>query len=416
MENLLATEKDAATDDNRQIRQLMVFFAVAYFVQMIGQRGGLIGQPLLVYLKSQGLSPVRFSQFEFLIGLPWIIKPVYGLLSDFVPLLGYHRRSYLLLMNAVAALGFCCITGLETPAAIGIALFISSIGVAFTDVVVDAIMVERGQYFNRVKQFQGQQWLWFSIAAVLATLSGGYLAQHFLPGNALRLAAPITGIALLILLPVSWVIAKEPKAVLNTGHFGEVRDELKKALRSKSLWIVGIFLLLWNFDPSFGTPLQYILRDQLKLGEMFLGTLNTVAAIGSIVGALWFERMAGHFRTRQLICGSAIAGAIVTLGFLFLLNHIVILLLFFLAGIMQMFATLSLLSLAGEICPPKVAGVIFATFASIMNFASQSSDLAGSKLYESVFHSHLAPLIWTSAIFTITILIIVPWLPKTDIG
>lgn len=186
-------------------------------------------------------------------------------------------------------------------------------------------MVERGQFFNRVKQFPGQQWLWFSIVAVLAALSAGYLAQQFSPSNALRIAAVITGITLLILLPVSWVTAKEPKTVLNTGHFNEVSSELKDALRSKSLWIVGIFLLLWNFDPSFGTPLQYI-------GEMFLGTLNTVAAIGSIVGALLFERMAGHIKTRQLICGSAIAGAIVTLGFLFLLNHTVILLLFFLAG------------------------------------------------------------------------------------
>ena len=26
---------------------------------------------------------------------PWVIKPVYGFLSDSVPLLGYKRRSYL---------------------------------------------------------------------------------------------------------------------------------------------------------------------------------------------------------------------------------------------------------------------------------------------------------------------------------
>ncbi len=41
-------------------------------------------------------------QLEFwggLKALPWIIKPVYGILSDAVPLLGYHRRSYLVIFG-----------------------------------------------------------------------------------------------------------------------------------------------------------------------------------------------------------------------------------------------------------------------------------------------------------------------------
>ena len=31
--------------------------------------------------------------------LPWVIKPLYGILSDAVPLLGYHRRSYLIIFG-----------------------------------------------------------------------------------------------------------------------------------------------------------------------------------------------------------------------------------------------------------------------------------------------------------------------------
>ncbi len=46
-------------------------------------------------------------QLEFWGGiktLPWIIKPVYGILSDAVPLLGYHRRSYLILFGLLGEL------------------------------------------------------------------------------------------------------------------------------------------------------------------------------------------------------------------------------------------------------------------------------------------------------------------------
>ena len=34
-----------------------------------------------------------------LLAVPWTIKPVFGLLSDFVPLFGSRRRNYLLLSN-----------------------------------------------------------------------------------------------------------------------------------------------------------------------------------------------------------------------------------------------------------------------------------------------------------------------------
>ena len=36
-----------------------------------------------------------------LAGLPWLVKPLYGFLSDSVPLFGYRRRSYLVACGAV---------------------------------------------------------------------------------------------------------------------------------------------------------------------------------------------------------------------------------------------------------------------------------------------------------------------------
>jgi hypothetical protein len=37
-----------------------------------------------------------------LLALPWTTKPLFGLLSDFVPLFGSRRRNYLLLANGAA--------------------------------------------------------------------------------------------------------------------------------------------------------------------------------------------------------------------------------------------------------------------------------------------------------------------------
>ena len=64
----------------------MAFFALVYIVEGLGQTGGLIAQPLNYFLKEQyGWSPVQVTAYLTVFNFPWIIKPVYGLVSDFVP-------------------------------------------------------------------------------------------------------------------------------------------------------------------------------------------------------------------------------------------------------------------------------------------------------------------------------------------
>jgi BT1 family len=58
----------------------------------------LISQPLNYYLKQvHGWTPLQISAYVTILNLPWIIKPLYGLVSDLIPLFGYRRKSYLLL-------------------------------------------------------------------------------------------------------------------------------------------------------------------------------------------------------------------------------------------------------------------------------------------------------------------------------
>ncbi len=88
----------SVTGDRKAFDHLLLFFALVYVVEGLGQIGGLIAQPLNNYLKaSQGWTPLQITGFITLFNLPWIIKPLYGLISDFVPLFGYRRKSYLLL-------------------------------------------------------------------------------------------------------------------------------------------------------------------------------------------------------------------------------------------------------------------------------------------------------------------------------
>src|SRR6516162_9879822 len=112
----LSSQDAAPSDDKRTIRRLLIFFALVYVVEGVGQIVGLISQPLNFYLKEAlGWTPVQVTAFITVFNLPWVIKPLYGLISDFVPLFGYRRKSYLILANIAAIGGYFWITQLTAP-------------------------------------------------------------------------------------------------------------------------------------------------------------------------------------------------------------------------------------------------------------------------------------------------------------
>ncbi|HEY3790557.1 MAG TPA: hypothetical protein VGM09_01910, partial [Bradyrhizobium sp.] len=131
------------TGDRKAFDHLLLFFALVYVVEGLGQIGGLIAQPLNNYLKaSQGWTPVQITGFITLFNLPWIIKPVYGLISDFVPLFGYRRKSYLLFVNVAAIIGFIWVTQLTAPGDLLIPLMITAYTMAISSTLCGAILVE----------------------------------------------------------------------------------------------------------------------------------------------------------------------------------------------------------------------------------------------------------------------------------
>jgi hypothetical protein len=79
------TDLDAG--QRRETVGLGVLFGAMYFIQGIGEPSdGLIAQPVLSLLRSWQFGDAQIAQFAAVLALPWAIKPLYGLLSDFVPL------------------------------------------------------------------------------------------------------------------------------------------------------------------------------------------------------------------------------------------------------------------------------------------------------------------------------------------
>jgi MFS family permease len=392
----------------------MLFFGVVYFAQ--GLAGGLIAQPLAYYFKSLGMAADQLAQSLAVIAMPWLLKPLYGLISDFIPLFGYRRKSYLLMMAGVAAIGYLWLTQLHAPRMIAGALFFATLGIAVSDVVVDAFMVENGQKTRLIKQFQGQQWTWLNLAAIVAGLLGGWLTQHLAAPSALHTAALIIACAPLVVAAATLLLVHEQKIRFERSHLRATGHDLIAAIKSKPLWTVAGFLAFWNMTPSFGAPLYYHMIDHLQFDQYFVGQLSSVGSVGATLGALMYRRyFSQYFSTQRLICLSIAISAVMTLAYLFLTNGRAAVLLYFAAGIVSMIPLLTLFSLAASVCPPQAAGFTFAALMSVYSVAAQVSAIAGAHLYERVFTHQIAPLICVAAGFTLAAFLWVPFLPcKTD--
>ncbi|MBV8119055.1 MAG: MFS transporter [Alphaproteobacteria bacterium] len=400
---------------SRQVRRLMWFFALVYIVEGLGQTGGLIAQPLNYYLKQVfDWTPLQVTAGLTVLNLPWIIKPVYGIVSDFVPLFGYRRKAYLILANIAAAAAYFWVTRLSAPRPLILVLLLTAYAMAISSTLCGAVLVENGQRLGQSDRFVNQQWLWFNIAAVASALLGGELVARLSPQGALHMASAIIAIAPFAAIFATLFLIDETPSRLNLAELKDTFRGLSATFTKRELWLIGVFLFLYYLNPGFGLPLYYYMTDTLKFSQDFIGILGAVNSTGWIVGAMLYRRLFDRMTSHRLLNISILTGAITTVAFLLLSNHANAVVINFFSGMAGMIAFVATLSLAADFCPKRAEGFAFAALMSVLNLSSAASDNLGSFLYEHAFHNRLAPLIIVSAASTAIILLFVPLLRLGD--
>ena len=122
----------------------------ATFLTMLGMQYFNQGTKVLVYLASSdlfktyyNLDPGKVQSIQAFTFLPWSLKICYGLISDNLPVFGTRRKSYLII-GAILQFVTMIVLGLQHNTSETLAcwmLFISNLSIAFSDVIVDSLMV-----------------------------------------------------------------------------------------------------------------------------------------------------------------------------------------------------------------------------------------------------------------------------------
>ena len=451
-----AVRKDGSSSAQivQGVAGVLILLAIMNLTEGLGQHGALINLPLKnLMLHMYHWHADKIALCFALWTVPWTIKPLWGLISDKFPLLGYHRKSYLFLANALSVIGFGLMTVVTEPYAIFMAMMLTTIGMASASTLCGGVLVENGQRKGLCGVFVNQQWLWFSAASIVTSLLGGWLCDNA-PLSELHPALwSVHTAALIVVFPPMAVMitcsfllvekrvkseAKPPSASLKTcasrcrqwlranvlpvfkswATFGAALKSTWRRVRTSRLSLVVLFCFCYNFSPSFGTPLYTYQRETMHFSNRFIGHVASVGSIGCIVATLIGFWMLKKLSLRTLLYGCIILGTIaqgaylwqagLSLGWLTLHSHGMNNVLSFVNGVIGMWSIVVSMTLCARFCPKGLEGFTYAIMASVLNIASSLSEVTGSWMYVHWFENCLNPLILVSCAFTLIPLFLIP--------
>ncbi|MEH1847519.1 MAG: folate/biopterin family MFS transporter [Nostoc sp.] len=391
----LSKVKDSLTQKiflgNEPNAELIAILTV-YFVQ------GILGLSRLAvsfFLKDELLlSPVQVSALLGIVFLPWMIKPVFGFISDGLPIFGYRRRPYLILSGILGTASWVSLaTIVHTSWAATLAIALSSLSVAMSDVIVDSLVVERARGESQAKAGSLQSLCWgaSAIGGLITAYFSGLLLQYFTT----RTVFGITALFPLIVSGVAWLIAESPVSQdaqdseqTNSLPIKHQLGQLRQAISQKTIWLPTAFIFIWQATPNADSAFFYFTTNELHFEPEFLGRVHLVTSFASLAGVWIFQRFLKSIPFRVIFTWSTVLSSILGMTMLLLVTHTNRLLgiddHWFSLGdsliltVMGKIAFMQVMVLAARLCPSGVEATLFALLMSVFNSAGSVSHAFGA--------------------------------------
>ncbi len=393
----LSKVKDSVTEKiffgNEPSAELLAILTV-YLVQGIL---GLARLAVSFFLKDELLlSPAQVAALMGIVSLPWIIKPVFGFISDGLPIFGYRRRPYLILSGILGAISWVSLaTIVHTAWAATLAIALGSLSVAVSDVIVDSLVVERARGESQAKagSLQSLSWGTVALGGLITAYFSGMLLEHFTTRNIFLITASFP----LIVSGVAWLIAETPvsktKEDNNSSNSPTIKHQLgqlRKAVSQKAIWLPTAFLFILLATPSADSAFFFFTTNELHFQPEFLGRVHLVTSIASLVGVWIFQRFLKTVPFRVIFGWSIVISTVLGMTMLLLVTHTNRALgiddHWFSIGdsliltVMGQIAYMPVLVLAARLCPPGVEATFFALLMSITNLGKLVSHELGAVL------------------------------------
>lgn len=325
------------------------------------------------------------------VSTPWTLKPLYGFVSDQVPLCGRRRQPYIILCNVLAGgIWFILATVEQTPTSVLLLCFVVQIVTCFGDVLYDASMVELSKHEGSDEAGSFQSWCWAvrAAGAVTAAGLGGVASANLTMPTVFKIQALLP----LLLAALATFCFDEPvnanKSSINAGCSSLRRVQV--ALCDKRLWKPALFVCVFAATPSSGTAWFYYLVNVLHFTPNVMGALSCLRHAAMLGGALAYRRWFRACSFRPFFSTIVVLSALLSLTPLILVEGINaswgIPDVFFVGGDDVFLATVGQIAMmpclvmAAKLCPSGIEASLYATCIAFINVASILSEFLGACL------------------------------------
>jgi len=335
------------------------FVALVYFVQGAGGITAIAAS--LILREELGLDFMQIGMIGAASVIPWSIKPLYGLLTDLVPIGGFRRKPYLHIGPLIAAASFLYLALFgHNFVSFLLPLVLANIGLGLTDVATDGFIVEQSTAKNAAR-LQGITQASIRVAAFITSFFSGLLIfreiltphqvyfiaaalplmtfaasffireqkvsaklEHAVRGE---LSAPFIGSLLLIFIAIIanliWSdflpeLLSFNSTAITAGlwlfFFGWMavyfRKLQKLKLTSGMIFIALLFILLWRFNPGAGSPMFFYLKDTLGLNTETLGFVDTASQVASILAVILAVKFFDRIPLKKLLAATVLTAGL----------------------------------------------------------------------------------------------------------
>ncbi|MEK0180872.1 folate/biopterin family MFS transporter [Microcoleus anatoxicus] len=405
----------------------LIAILLIYFVQGIL---GLARLAVSFFLKDElDMSPAEVSAMLGVVALPWMIKPLFGFMSDGLPIFGYRRRPYIVLSGLLGTSAWVALaTIVQTPLAATGAIALSALSLAVSDVIADSLVVERArkESLTDAGSLQSLSWGASALGGLITAYLSGSLLQNFSTHTIFLITASFP----LIVSATAWLISEEK--VKKRTDFETVKNQVKQlrqAVSQKTIWLPTAFLFLWQATPSSDSAFFFFTTNELGFQPEFLGRVRLVTSLAAIVGIWLFQRFLKTIPFRVIFGWSTVIATVLGLTSLILVTHANRALgiddQWFSIGdsliltVIGQIAYMPVLVLCARLCPPGVEATLFALLMSITNLAGLLSYEGGAVLTHWLGitdrnFDNLWLLVLITNLSTLLPLPFLSWLPAED--
>ena len=296
-------------------------------VLLISFYSGIIGISdlgLKYYLKDQNeMNPSTFAQILLIIKVAYLIKPIYGLLIDFIPIFGYKKKIYLFICFFINGLSwFLFIIKISNNLIILIIFhIIINISISFTAVIGNSIQLEISKLQDKQKIFSSktfnlmyQKHLVKAIGTLIPSFFKGFLIEKYSYDIIFYMCALFSLFILISVLVFDEdKIEKTRRMSMKSQkniHFSLIEGNKKKNniknnnkllnLINKNILMFFFLVLLLESTPTCVSPLFYYQINVLGLNPQSLGLIDFSSQITTIVFILIYNNFLIQFNFKSI--------------------------------------------------------------------------------------------------------------------